>query len=175
MAWASSDVRAADLNVHRRGHAEVKDGVHQAAGLEIGGHLRQFLLQSRPHAIHVLEAAGLAVLLQTDLHERGVLAGVRSVDGRKTGGDADVGDDNFHIVGGNDFADDIFDLLDQLLGDLQPRAGRRLEIDDELAGIGARKIGFADQRIERQAEDEKAGDAEDGAAGRSKANFTERS
>ena len=30
----------------------------------------------------------------------------------------------------------------------------RLEIDDELAGVGAREVGFADQRVESQAEDE---------------------
>ena len=35
-------IHAADLDVQRRGHALVEDGIHQAAGLEIGADLRQF-------------------------------------------------------------------------------------------------------------------------------------
>ena len=46
-------------------------------------------------------------------------------------------------------------------GQFQARAGRRLDIDDELAGIGARKIRLADQRIQRQAQHENARDAQD--------------
>ena len=50
----------------------------------------------------------------------------------------------------HDFAHNILHLPDQFVGQFNPRAGRRFEIDDELAGIGAREIGFADERIERQ-------------------------
>jgi hypothetical protein len=42
-----------------------------------------------------------------------------------------------------------------LIGQFQPGARRRLDVDDELAGVGAGKVRFAHQRIERQAHHEK--------------------
>ena len=70
-------IHAADLNVQRRGHAQVEDGVHQAAGLEIGADLRQFVLQPGAHAVHVLETAQLVPVVQSHLHKRGVRTGIR--------------------------------------------------------------------------------------------------
>ena len=55
-------------------------------------------------------------------------------------------DDHAEFVRGNFFADDVFDLRDQFLGDFDAGAGGRLDVDDELAGIGSREIGDADER-----------------------------
>jgi hypothetical protein len=67
----------------------------------------------------------------------------------KPGVDADVGDDDLEVALRHHFADDVLHLADQFVRQFQARAGGRLDIDDKLAGIGARKVGFADQRIER--------------------------
>ena len=57
--------------------------------------------------------------------------------------------------------DEIFDFLDFLFGLLQPRASRCFEIDDKLAGIGARKVGDPNHRHQTEAHKKKAGNAQD--------------
>ena len=100
-------------------------------------------------------------VVESHLHEGRVRAGIGRVRSRKTRRDADVGDDDLEVLRRHDFAHDFLHLTDQLIGQFQPRAGRRLDIDDELAGIGARKVGLADQRIQAQTQNENARDAED--------------
>ena len=46
----------------------------------------------------------------------------------------------FRSFGRHDFADNLLDLLHQLVGEFDARAGRGFEVDDKLAGIGAREI-----------------------------------
>ena len=64
----------------------------------------------------------------------------------KSGRGADVGDDHAQIFGRDDFADQVLHLGDFALGDRQPRAGGRLQVDDELAGVRAREEGQPEQR-----------------------------
>ena len=152
----------------------VEDGIHQAAGLEVGAHLRQLRRKPLPHQVHVGKAAQAVALVEPHLHEGGVRGGVGCQNGGEAGGDADVGDDDLQVLLGDDFADDLLDLADQFVGQFQPRAGGRLEVDDKLARIGPREVGLADHRVERQAQDEEAGDAEDRRqAGGSNAMFSE--
>ena len=57
VAYASFQVRAADLDVDGRGQTQIEHGIDQAAGLEIGGDFRHLLAHRRSHAVHVLVAA----------------------------------------------------------------------------------------------------------------------
>ena len=43
-------------------------------------------------------------------------------------------------------ADDLLDLRDVIVAHLETGAGGHAQVDDELAGIGARKIGAAEER-----------------------------
>ena len=116
-------VIAGDLDVQRRGHSEIQNRVHESAGLEISGDLRQIFFQPRPHQVHVLKAAQIMSGVQTDLHKRGVRAGIGRVNRGETRRDADVRDDDFQIVGRHDVADHLFHLLHQLVGEFNARAG----------------------------------------------------
>ena len=49
--------------------------------------------------------------------------------------------------GGIFIADQLLDLRHLLVGQLQPRSGRRLQVDGEHPGVGARKEGQADEGI----------------------------
>ena len=50
--------------------------------------------------------------VQADLNETGVLRRVTRVNGREIRRDADIGDDNSEIPRIDNFANNIFDLLD---------------------------------------------------------------
>ena len=86
------------------------------------------------------------ILVETDLDEGGVHGGVGGVDGGEIGCDADVGDDHAQIVGRDDFADLVFDAGDVRVAGLDARAAGHLDVDDELAGIGAREVGATEDR-----------------------------
>ncbi len=43
-------------------------------------------------------------------------------------------------------ADDVLHLGDVVVADFEPRAAGHAHVDDELAGIGARKVGAAEER-----------------------------
>ena len=146
-----SHVAARNLNVDRRRHAHVQYRVHQAARLEIGRQLREVLLHLLLDAAHIFVAADLVVLLEADLHERRVHGGVGGVDGGEVGRGADIGDDHAQIFGRNHLPDQVLHLGDFVLRDRQPRAAWRLEVDHELAGIGARKEGESQQGEDQQA------------------------
>ena len=88
--------------------------------------------------------------------------GVRRVNRGKTRCDPDVGDDDLQVLCRHHFPHHLLHFFHELVRVFNPGAGGCLEIDDKLAGVGARKIGFADQRIESEAQDENAGDAEHG-------------
>ena len=98
--------------------------------------------------------------VESDLHERRVRAGIGRINRGETRLHADVGNDDFQIVGGHSLADNLFHLLHQLIGEFEARAGCGFDIDNELAGIGARKICFADEWIQREAQNKNARDAE---------------
>ena len=153
-------VVAGDLNVQRRGHSQIQNGVHKSAGLEIGGDLRQIFLQPRPHQIHVLKAAQTMSGIESDLDKRRVRAGIGRVDRGKPGRDTNVRNDDLQVLLRHNFADNLFHLLHQLVGEFDARAGRGFEIDDKLAGIGSWEIGFADERIKPKAQNKDARDAE---------------
>ena len=67
MRIAVGQIRAGDLDVDGRGHAEAEHGVDQAARLEVRGDLRHLLRNAAAHARHVFVAADLVIFLQADL------------------------------------------------------------------------------------------------------------
>ena len=90
---------------------------------------------------------------------------VAGVDGRQVGRRAYVGDDDPEVRGRDDPADDVLDLGDRLLGELDPRARRGLQVDDELARVGPREVGQPDRGRKAEAQDEEPQDADDGRDG----------
>ena len=96
------------------------------------------------------------IFLQAHLHEGGVHAGVRREQRGQIGHDADVRDYRVQIFGLHDLAHDVFHLLDVIVGDFDARAGGSFHVDDELAGVGAREKRNADERDEKEAEQENA-------------------
>ena len=85
---------AADLDVDGRGHAQVDDRIHQAAGLEVSGDSGRSSASLRRTRSMYSKLLELVLLLQAYLHEGRVLAGVAGVDGGEVGRHADVGDDH---------------------------------------------------------------------------------
>ena len=67
---------------------------------------------------------------------------------------ADVIDDGRELARRNDFADDIFDARENLFVLFEPRAGRRVHVQAELAGVDRRKEVASDNRQDH----ERAGD-----------------
>ena len=68
-------------------------------------------------------------------------------------------------LGGNDIADDLFDLLDVIFGQFDARAGRTFHVDDELAGVGAREKRDPEKRIENETQERNSGTATDSGTG----------
>ena len=90
----------------------------------------------------------LMPFLQADLNKSRVRAGVGRVDGRKPGVTPMLETMIFRSCRRHDFADRFFPpAFDDFVGQFKARAGRGLEIDDELAGIGSGKVSLPDQRI----------------------------
>ena len=143
-------VHAADLNIQRRRHALIENGIHEAACLKISADLRQFTPKPGPDFTHVGKAAELVVVVKSHLHKRRVRGGVGSQDGGKAGSDADVGNNNLEVALGNNLADDLFYLAYDLVRQLQAGAGGSFDVNDKLARVCAGKVGFADERIEAQ-------------------------
>ena len=151
----------ADLNIERRGQALIHDGVDETAGLEVGLDLRHVGCEPAAHAIDVGVAAGGVVFVEPDLDEGGVHRRVAGVDGGEIGRDADVGDDHAEIVRRDDLADFVLDARDVGIAGLDARAAGHFDIDDELAGIGAREVGAAEDRSQHD-EDERGAAEQNG-------------
>jgi hypothetical protein len=103
-----------------RRQTHVQHGVHQAARLEVGGQLRQFVLDLLLDAAHVIVAAGLVIFLEADLHERGVHGGVAGVDGGEVGCGSDIGDDHAEVFRRDHLADQVLHFGDLAFRDRQP-------------------------------------------------------
>ena len=154
----------AHLDIERRGQSLIHDRIDEAAGLKISAQLRQIGAQPPPHAVHVFVAADAVLFFQAHLHERRVHSRIRRVDRGKIGRDADIRDDHAEIGGRDDFADFVFDLRDQFVGDFEPRSARRFYVDHELPGIGARKVRRADKREKSDQHDRDSGEEDSGRA-----------
>ena len=152
-------IRTGNLHVDRRRQAEVQHGVHQPAGLEISAQLGHVGFDSLLHARHVFVAAGLVIFLQADLHEGGVHGRIGSVNGREIRSRADVGNDHAEILGRYDFSHQVLNLGHLVLGHGEARPVGRLQIDDELPGVRARKEGETEQGNHRQASGEGYGES----------------
>src|SRR5208282_6299561 len=76
-------VRAPDSNVDWSGLPLVDNGINQPTRLEIRAHLWKVVGESLAQTLHVSEATGLMVLLETDLNEGGMHSGIAGIDGRK--------------------------------------------------------------------------------------------
>ena len=108
-------IHAADLDVQRRRQPKIENRVHQAAGLKIGVHLRQFLFQASAHQVHVLKAAQPVAVVQTHLDKRRVRPRVGRVDRGKTRRHPDVGDDDLQVLCRHHFPHHLLHLLHQLV------------------------------------------------------------
>ena len=75
-----------------------------------------------------------------------MLGGIAGVDGGEIGCESDVGDDHVQIVFIDYLANIVLDARDVIVGHLETRAGGRLEVDDELPGIGAGEEGDTQER-----------------------------
>ena len=160
---------AADLDVDRRGHALIEHGVHQAARLKIRAQLGSSrAIRSRTDG-HIDKAADLVVFLQAHLNESGVHSGVGREQRGKIGHDADIGNDGFQFAGRDHLPHDIFDSAHIIVGQLDARARGSLEVDHELAGIGAREEGQAHERNQEETSGEEHQEASTTCHGRSRA------
>ena len=77
---------------------------------------------------------------------------VRRIDRGEPGRDPDVGDNDFQFVGRHHLANNLLHLPDLLVGQFQPGAGGRFEIDHKLPRVRPGKIRLTHQRIEPQAQ-----------------------
>ena len=144
-----------------RGYSLVDDGIDQAAGLEVGADLGQVAPQPGADKVHVGKAAQGMAVVESHLDDGRAGAGIWIQNGVKTRRGADVRDDDLEVLLRDYLAHDIFDLTNQLIGQFQTSARRRLDTNDELAGIGAGKVSLADEGIQAQTENENAADAKD--------------
>ena len=104
------------------------------------------------------------VFAQVNLHKGGVHSGVAGVDRGQVGRDADIGDDHLQIAFGNDGADIVLNLRDVFVGNFQARTGGRLDVNDELTGIGAWEVGASDKGEKNGEEHHDGGEDVDGGA-----------
>src|ERR1017187_6103342 len=158
-------VQAIHLNVDGRGHTHIQHRIHQAARLEVGGKFGKILGQLLFDAGHVVVAAGLVILLQTDLYEGGVHGRVGGVDGGEIGCGTDVGDDHPEVLRGDDLADEIFHFGDSILRNAEARAGGSLQVDDELAGVRAGEEGETQLGEQHEARGTEKAEARQGETG----------
>ena len=91
-------VTAPDSNVDRSGLPLVNDGINQSTRLKISAHFWKVVGEPFAQTLHVSEAAGLMVLLETDLDEGGMHSGIAGIDGRKIWRNANVRHDHIHVV-----------------------------------------------------------------------------
>src|ERR1700731_4821273 len=146
----AAEIVAANLYVNGRGQAEIDDRIDEPARLKVGAELRELLAKLPAHAPHVLVAADRVALLKTYLHERGVRRRIGRVNRRKIRGDADVRNDDLELVGWHHLVDDLLHLFHIIFGEFHAGSGGRLQVDYELTGIGSRKEGDPEKRIERK-------------------------
>src|SRR5580700_7517756 len=87
---------APDSNVDRSRLSLVNDGIDQSTCLEISAHFWKVAREPFAQTLHVSEAAGLMVLLETDLNEGGMHSGIAGIDGRKIWRNAYIRHDHIH-------------------------------------------------------------------------------
>ena len=80
------------------------------------------------------------VFFQAHLDKCSIHGRVAGVDGGEVGRNPDIGDDHAQVVGADHLVNIVLDARDVLIGDLKPGTARRLDVDHELARIGARKV-----------------------------------
>ena len=100
-------------------------------------------------APHVLVTANFVLLLQADLHKCGVLSGIGGVDRENPASRRCWKQSYPSIAAGTTSRISPSTCFMYWLGQLQARASRSLDVDHELAGIGARKEGQTQQRVQR--------------------------
>src|SRR5258708_33853953 len=101
------------------------------------------------------------LFLQTDLDEGRVLTRIAGIDCGEIRRNADIGNDHIQIMRGDDLTNVVLHLFDVLVGQLKARASWGLDIDNELARVGAGKKAQTQQRIQSKAEQASAQNADD--------------
>ena len=151
------DIRAADLDVNRRRQAQVEHGIDQTAGLEVGADLRAVRLAGAGARGPCIRSCRSCDLLSGCLDESGVMAGVAGVHGGKARAARRcwrLSTPRSCVATSWRMISSTFLTYSSVFFDAG--AGRRFQVDDKLAGIGAREIGDAEQRIESQAQQKHA-------------------
>src|SRR5208282_2618292 len=111
-----------------------------SARLKICIEFRQVFGQFAANAPHVFIAAELVVFFQAHQDKCRIHGRVAGVHGGEVGGNPYIGDDHPQVVGVNYLVNIVLDARDVLIGDLKPGTAGRLDVDDELARIGAGKV-----------------------------------
>ena len=127
--------------------AEIQDLGHHVGRLEIEDGLREGARQFAPELADVVFGRCVA-LLQGHKDDAVVDADRRAVgEGEIVGPrrQADVVDDQLSVVLGDELADLVLDLLEQPLGGLDARPGRRAHMELDAAAVDHRKEVAADQ------------------------------
>ena len=106
---------AADLYVDGGGQSKIDDSVHESPGLKVSREFRQIIRQLCTHTAHVFIAANRVLLLEADLNERRMLAGIAGIDRREIWSDADVRNDHVQISWRNHLPNVGFNVLDVLV------------------------------------------------------------
>ena len=159
-AAVALDVRALDLHVDRRRQAEVDDLRDDVGRQEIERHAGELRRQPFPERADVVGGGPVAGLQR---HQDVGVGGaddaggaVHPVDGAV--GQPDVVEDHVELAGGDLAPDGGLDEVGQPGRLLDPRAGRRPQVQSELAAVGVRKEVLAEPR--HQQEGGQAGDEE---------------
>ena len=149
-------VVADGAHVDLRRQAEIQDLGHHVGRLEVEDGLREGGRQLAAELAHIVVGRRVAVL-QRHQDDAVVDADRRAVgEGKIVGAcrQADVVDDQVAVALGDGLADLVLDLLEQPLGRLDARAGRRADMELDAAAVDHREEVAADhgeQRARRRA------------------------
>ena len=147
-------VVADDLQVDRRGHAEIQDLADHVGRQEGEGGAGKLARQLLAHRLDVVRRRRV-VRLEAD-QDVGVLDADRPriVVGHVDAADAepDIVDDAVQLIGRDDLADRFADPVGELGGLFDPRAGLRPHMHLDLAAIDAREEVLAEIRGKRERE-----------------------
>ena len=131
---------APHLDVDGCRQAEVDNSVHQSSCLEVGVQFRKVLGKPSPYAVHVLVAAYVVTFLADSPAPSAVCWPELLVYIEEKPGVTPMLETTMpRSLGGTTSRMTFSTLLTYAVGEFEPGAGRGLQVDHELPGIGARK------------------------------------
>ncbi len=156
------EVEAGDLHVDRRGEAEIQNLSDDVRRLRVDVHLREVGSHALANRLHVVSGRAMAGL-QCDQHVCVLRAeAVGLVEGEVVRlREPDVVADAVELVRRHDLADRLLDVVDEPLGLLDTRAGRRAEMEPHHAGVDRREeVAADDEQQEPRREHHRRDDGE---------------